>query len=96
MLENSSHHRIEYRCAKQHSDELRDAVRKLPAFADLDEAAFDAGWKLAIDSYQGATPLTTQQMFDNEKLLVNYNRASPVQSGFGDLYDLSAAEAARP
>jgi NitT/TauT family transport system substrate-binding protein len=77
------------------TDELRDAVRELPAFANLDEAAFDAGGRLAVASYQGATPLTTQEMFDNEVFLVNYNRDSPIRFGFGDIYNLSAAEAAK-
>jgi sulfonate transport system substrate-binding protein len=76
--------------------ELRDAVKKLPAFTDLNDAAFDAGWELAIDAYAGANPLTTQQMFDNELYLVNFNRPASVTIAFTDLYDLSAAEAAKP
>jgi NitT/TauT family transport system substrate-binding protein len=76
--------------------ELRDAVKKLPAFTDLSDAAFDAGWELAIDAYRGATPLTTQEMFDNELYLVNFNRPDPVTIAFDDLYDLSAAKAAKP
>lgn len=78
------------------TDELREAVRKLPAFADLNPEAFDAGWDLAIDAFKGATPLTTQQMFDNEAFLVNYSRDKPIEFGFRDLYDLNAAEAAKP
>ena len=76
--------------------ELRDAVKALPAFTDLSDATFDAGWELAIDAYAGANPLTTQQMFDNELYLVNFNRPAPVTIAFTDLYDLSAAEAAKP
>lgn len=76
--------------------ELRDAVKKLPAFTDLSDAAFDAGWELAIDAYAGATPLTTKEMFDNELYLVNFNRPDPVTITFEDLYDLSAANAAKP
>ncbi|MFI6693013.1 ABC transporter substrate-binding protein [Streptomyces sp. NPDC050433] len=76
--------------------ELRDAVRKLPDFADLNKAAFEAGWELAVGAYKGATPLTTKEMFDNEAALVNAERKEPVKFGFDDIYDLSAAEAAQP
>lgn len=70
------------------TEESREAVRKLSAFADLDKGA--------IAPCQGATRLTTQQMSDNELHLVNYDRPSPIQFGFAELYDLSAAEEARP
>jgi NitT/TauT family transport system substrate-binding protein len=76
--------------------ELREEVRKLPDYADLNEDAFKAGWELAVGAYKGATPLTTKQMFDNEAALVNADRAKPLRFGFDDIYDLSAAKAAQP
>lgn len=78
------------------TEELKDAVKALPDFKDLNQDAFDAGWELAITAYQGVTPLTTQEMFDNALFLVNYDRDTPVRFGFKDIYDLSAAEAAQP
>ena len=45
------------------TDELREAVRSLPAFSGLNEAAFNAGWEASVGAYRGATPVTTQQMF---------------------------------
>ncbi|KPM54405.1 nitrate ABC transporter substrate-binding protein [Frankia sp. R43] len=78
------------------SDELREEVRALPEFRELNEDAFDAGWELAVGAYKGATPLTTEEMFEHQVELVNYNRDSPITFGFDDIYDLSAAEAARP
>ena len=78
------------------TDELRDKVKALPSFADLNQAAFDSGWELAVAAYKGATPLTTQEGFDNAISLVNYSRDAPVTFTFNDIYDLSAAEAAKP
>jgi NitT/TauT family transport system substrate-binding protein len=78
------------------TQELKDAVKALPDFKDVNQDAFDAGWELAIDAYQGVTPLTTQEMFDKAVFLVNSDRKTPVKLGFEDIYDLSAAEAAQP
>ncbi|WP_230205253.1 ABC transporter substrate-binding protein [Parafrankia elaeagni] len=78
------------------TDELRDKVRGLSQFANLNEAAFNEGWESAVVAYKDATPLTTQEMFDNEVRLINLNRESPISFSFDDIYDLSAAEAAQP
>jgi len=78
------------------TDELRDKVRATPAFADLNQDAFNSGWELAVAAYKGVTPLTTQEGFDNEVALVNYSRDVPVTFKFEDIYDLSAAEAGKP
>lgn len=78
------------------TDELRDKVRGLPQFANLNETAFNAGWEVAVGAYKDASPLTTQEMFDNQVRLVNLNRDSPLTFGFDDIYDLSAAKAAQP
>jgi sulfonate transport system substrate-binding protein len=75
--------------------ELRDKIKALPEFRELDPAAFDAGWDLSIDAYAGATPVTTKQMFDNEARLVNVGRGAPLTFTFEDIYDLGPAEAAR-
>lgn len=76
--------------------ELKEKIKALPEFRELEPAAFDAGWELSIEAYRGATPLTTQQMFDNEVRLVNLGRGAPVSFTFADIYDLGPAEAARP
>ncbi|MFC5833949.1 ABC transporter substrate-binding protein [Nonomuraea insulae] len=87
---------LAHRDLQNPTGELRDAVRKLPEFADMNKAAFDKGWALAVGAYKGVTPLTTRQMFDNELKLVNYNRDAPMRIDFDDVYDLSAAKAAQP
>jgi NitT/TauT family transport system substrate-binding protein len=78
------------------TQELKDKIKALPEFRELEPAAFDSGWELSIEAYKGATPITTQQMFDNEARLVNLSRTAPLTFGFADIYDLAPAEAAKP
>ena len=87
---------LAHRDLQNPTDELKNAVRALPEFAKLNPAAFDAGWELAVGAYQGATPVTTQQMFDNSVKLQNDTRDNPLTFGFTDIYDLTAAKAAQP
>lgn len=78
------------------TQELKDKIKALPEFRELEPAAFDAGWELSIEAYRDATPLTTQQMFDNEARLVSLGRGAPLSFTFDDIYDLGPAEASRP
>jgi len=78
------------------TDELKEKVRSLAGFKDLNPKAFDEGWDLSIPIYQGATPVTTQEMFDNQLALVNTENDTPVDLSFDDIYDLSAAKEAQP
>jgi NitT/TauT family transport system substrate-binding protein len=78
------------------TDELKEKVRNLEAFRDLNPKGFDLGWDLAVPVYKGATPLTTQKMFEDQIDLVNYENETPVDFSFDDLYDLSAAKKAQP
>ncbi|MCK9903921.1 ABC transporter substrate-binding protein [Frankia sp. Cpl3] len=87
---------LAHRDLQNPTDELRDKVRALPEFSNLNETAFNEGWEFAVGAYKGATPLTTQEMFDNQVRIVNLTRDSPISFGFDDIYDLSAAEAAQP
>lgn len=87
---------LAHRDLQNPTQELRDKIKALPEFRELDPAAFDAGWELSISAYAGATPVTTKQMFDNAVHLVNLNRATPVTFTFTDIYDLGPAQAARP
>jgi ABC-type nitrate/sulfonate/bicarbonate transport systems, periplasmic components len=87
---------LAHRDLQNPTPELRDAVRALPDFRDLNESAFNAGWELAVGAYKGATPLTTKAMFDHQVSLTNYNRKTPLKFGFEDVYDLSAAKAGQP
>jgi NitT/TauT family transport system substrate-binding protein len=87
---------LAHRDLQNPTDELKDAVKALPEFAKIDQGAFDAGWELAVGAYKDATPVTTQQMFDNSVKLVNDGRDTPLTFGFSDIYDLSAAKVAQP
>jgi NitT/TauT family transport system substrate-binding protein len=78
------------------TDELKEKIKNLEGFADLNPEAFDAGWELSVPIYAGHTPVTTQEMFENQLDLVNFERESPVDISFDDIYDLSAAEEAQP
>jgi NitT/TauT family transport system substrate-binding protein len=78
------------------SDELKEAVRGYEAFQDLNPEAFDAGWELSVPVYEGHTPLTTEEMFENALELVNFEARTPIDIKFEDIYDLTAAEAAQP
>ncbi|MBB2946302.1 NitT/TauT family transport system substrate-binding protein [Actinoplanes lutulentus] len=78
------------------TDELRDKIKALEGFQGLNPEGFDAGWELSLGAYKDGTPLTTQEMFDNQKDLVNYGREKPITFGFGDLYDLAPVTAAQP
>ena len=86
---------LAHRDLQNPTDELKNAVRALPEFSKLNPAAFDAGWELAVGAYKGATPVTTQQMFDNSVKLQNDTRDTPLTFGFTDIYDLTAAKAAQ-
>jgi NitT/TauT family transport system substrate-binding protein len=87
---------LAHRDLQNPTQELRDKIKALPEFRELDPAAFDAGWELSISAYAGATPVTTKQMFDNAVHLVNLGRGKPVTFTFEDIYDLGPAKAARP
>jgi NitT/TauT family transport system substrate-binding protein len=78
------------------TDELKEAVRGLEGFQDLAPEAFDAGWELSVPVYAGMTPVTTEEMFENQLELVNFERESPVEATFEDLYDVGPAEEAQP
>lgn len=78
------------------TDELRQSIQDLEGFQDLNPEGFDLGWELSVQAYQGGSPLTTQEMFDNQLDLVNFERETPVDIAFDDLYDLGPAEAAQP
>jgi NitT/TauT family transport system substrate-binding protein len=70
------------------TDELKQKVKSLPYFKDLNPKGFDLGWAQSIPVYHGATLAPTQQMFDNQLKLVNMGSTKPVQVSFKDLYDL--------
>jgi len=78
------------------TDELKTEIKNLKGFKDLNQKAFDQGWELSVPIYKGATPVTTQKMFDNQLNLVNYGAKTPVAIKFEDLYDLSAAKGSQP
>jgi NitT/TauT family transport system substrate-binding protein len=78
------------------TDELKENVKNLEGFADLNEDAFDQGWELSLPVYAGATPVTTQEQFENQLDLVNYENDTPVDLTFDDIYDVGPAEAAQP
>jgi len=78
------------------TDELKEKVRNLEGFKDLNSQAFDEGWELSIPVYKGAMPVTTQEMFENQLELVNYENQTPVDISFNDIYDVGPAEKARP
>ncbi|SCD43124.1 NitT/TauT family transport system substrate-binding protein [Streptomyces sp. BpilaLS-43] len=76
--------------------ELRDAVYELPEFTDLNRKAFESGWDMTVQAYKGATPLTTEAMFEKQVELVDAERPSPLRIAYEDVYDLRPARAARP
>jgi len=78
------------------TDELKEAIRNLEGFKDLNPKGFDLGWELSVPVYKGATPVTTQEMFENQLDLVNYESDDPIDISFDDIYDVSAAEEAQP
>lgn len=76
--------------------ELKQKIKNLEGFKDLNPKGFDLGWDLSVPVYKGATPVTTEQMFKNQMDLVNFERKTPVDFKFDDMYDLSAAKDSKP
>lgn len=77
------------------TDELKEKVRSLAGFKDLNPTAFDEGWELSVPVYEGATPVATEEMFQNQVDLVNFENDTPIDIAFDDIYDLGPAEAAK-
>jgi NitT/TauT family transport system substrate-binding protein len=78
------------------TDELKEKIRALDGFKDLNPDAFDEGWELSVPVYQDATPVPTEEMFQNQVDLVNFENDTPIDFSFDDIYDVGAAEAAQP
>jgi NitT/TauT family transport system substrate-binding protein len=78
------------------TDDLKNKIKNLEGFKGLNPKGFDLGWDLSLGAYKNGTPLTTQEMFDNQVELVNYGRDKPITFGFTDLYDLGPVEASKP
>jgi NitT/TauT family transport system substrate-binding protein len=77
--------------------ELKEKVKNLEGFKDLNPEGFDLGWDLSIPVYKDHTPVTTEEMFQNQVELVNFERKeAPVSFKMADLYDLKAAEESKP
>jgi len=76
--------------------ELKEKVKNLAGFKDLNPKAFDDGWDLSIPVYKDATPVTTEEMFENQLDLVNTENDKPVELSFDDIYDLGPAKEAQP
>lgn len=76
--------------------ELKEKIKNMEAFKNLNPKGFDLGWDLAVPVYKGATPVTTEEMFKNQLNLVNFESKAPVDFKMDDLYDLSAAEGSKP
>jgi NitT/TauT family transport system substrate-binding protein len=87
---------LAYQDLQNPSAELKEKVRNLEGFKDLNPKGFDLGWELSLGAYQGGSPLTTQEMFDNQVDLVNYGRETPVTFTFEELYDLAPVQAGKP
>jgi NitT/TauT family transport system substrate-binding protein len=78
------------------TDELKEKVRNLEGFSDLNPEGFDQGWELSVPVYKDASPVTTQEMFENQVDLVNFENDTPVDMSFDDIYDVGPAEKAQP
>ena len=76
--------------------ELKQKIRNLEGFKNLNPKGFDLGWELSVPVYKDATPVTTEEMFKNQLDLVNFERKSPVDIKFNDMYDLTAAKDSKP
>jgi NitT/TauT family transport system substrate-binding protein len=76
--------------------ELKQKIRDLEGFKNLNPKGFDLGWELSVPVYKDATPVTTEQMFKNQLNLLNFERKDPVNFTFEDIYDLDPAKDSKP
>jgi sulfonate transport system substrate-binding protein len=76
--------------------ELKEKIKNLPAFKNLNPKGFDLGWDASIPIYKGWTPVPTQEMFTKQLDLVNLDAATKIDFKFADLYDLGPANKTKP